>query len=143
MMEKNNNYLKYNNTLPYSYVFGAFGTIELLKNKKNECKAIIIDPSFVSNEAFKTIKNLCNNSNIDIIINLNLISRLRDKGNIFVIGVFNKYESILNNDNHIVLYDINDYGLIGTIIRSMRGFNYENLALINCNIDIYNEHLIR
>ena len=34
------NFEKYNEALSYSYVFGAFGTIELLTNKKDECLAI-------------------------------------------------------------------------------------------------------
>ena len=36
---------KYHQGLSYSYSFGAFGTIELLKNKNCYCKAILIDPS--------------------------------------------------------------------------------------------------
>ena len=43
------NFEKYNEALSYSYVFGAFGTIELLTNKKDECLAILVDPSFTSN----------------------------------------------------------------------------------------------
>lgn len=134
---------RYNENLPYSYVFGAFGTIELLKNKLSECIAIIVDPSFVENEAFILIKKIVLNTNVEIIVDFSLINKLRDKGNIFVIGVFKKYSYPLSNSNHLALYKINDYGTIGTIIRSMRGFDYENLVLIDCDIDLYNEHLIR
>ena len=45
-------YVKYNSSLSYSYVFGAFGTIELLNNKPSQCIGVIVDPSFVKNEAF-------------------------------------------------------------------------------------------
>ena len=134
---------KYQKELSYSYVFGAFGTIELLKNKPNECKAVLVDPSFINNEAFKIIKDICNKNDIEIIIDLKTINKIRDKGNIFVIGVFNKYISTLDDTKHLVLYKIDDIGCIGTIIRSMAGFNYTNLVLIDCNIDIYHEHLIR
>lgn len=136
-------YVKYNSSLNYSYVFGAFGTIELLENKAHECLSIIVDPSFTSNEAFIKIKSLCKAHNIPITIDLKVINKIRDKGNIFVIGVFKKYESKLNSNKHLVLHNINDVGVIGTIIRSMRGFNFENLVLIDCDIDIYHEHLIR
>ena len=50
---------KYNIDTTYSYVFGAFGTIELLNNKSEECLAIIVDPSFVNNDAFLKIKKIC------------------------------------------------------------------------------------
>lgn len=136
-------YSKYNKESSYSYVFGAFGTIELLTNKVEECLAVLVDPSFIKNEAFNKIKTLCQKHNVEIIIDEKLVSKIRDKGNIFVIGVFNKYKSNLSNNKHIVLYNINNVGEIGTIIRSMRGFSFENLVLINCDVDIYDEHLIR
>ena len=134
---------KYKKDLPYSYAFGAFGTIELLKKKNSYCKAVLIDPSFTKNDAFVLIQTLCKENNIEIIINHNEIAKIRDKDNIYVIGVFKKYNMKINNNRHIIIKDINDYGLIGTIIRSMNGFNYHDLVLINCDIDIYNEHLIR
>lgn len=134
---------KYNSNLTYSYVFGAFGTIELLNNKSNQCLAVIIDPSFVNNEAFNKIKTICKEKNIQLLIDLKLISKIRDKGNIFVVGVFKKYESKLSNSKHIILNEVDDVGVIGTIIRSMKGFDFENLVLINCDIDLYHYHLIR
>lgn len=134
---------KYNSNLSYSYVFGAFGTIEMLTSKKSECIAVLVDPSFVNNEAFNKIKDLCKNSKIQIIIDKKVLDKIKDKGNIYVIGVFKKYQHKLSNNQHILLSNVNDVGVIGTIIRSMRGFNFENLVLLNCNVDIYHEHLIR
>ena len=134
---------KYQSSLNHSYVFGAFGTIELLNNQADKCLGVLVDPSFVNNEAFKKIKSICTSKNIPITIDLKTISKIRDKGNIFVVGIFKKYQSTLSNDKHLVLYDINDIGVIGTIIRSMRGFNFENLVLIDCKIDLFHEHLIR
>lgn len=134
---------KYHSQLTYSYVFGAFGTIELLNNQADKCLGVLIDPSFVNNDTYKKIKALCDKKNIPITIDNKLINKIRDKGNIFVIGIFKKYYNELSNNKHIVLYDINDVGVIGTIIRSMRGFNFENLVLINCNVDLFHEHLIR
>ena len=134
---------KYSKDASYSYVFGAFGTIELLKNKANECLAVLVDPSFTNNEAYKIILDICKKNNIKVIVDLKTINKIKDKGNIFVIGVFNKYTSTLDNNNHLVVYKNNDVGSIGTIIRSMRGFNFSNLVLIDCDIDLYHEHLIR
>lgn len=134
---------KYHKGLSYSYSFGAFGTIELLKNKNCYCKAILIDPSFVKNETYKKIVELCKERNIPIVVNLQTISKIRDKDNIYVVGVFDKYQSLIDNNKHILLYRINDVGIVGTIIRSMDGFNFHNLILIDCDIDIFDEHLVR
>ena len=136
-------FLKYSKDLPYSYVFGAFGTIELIKNKANECLAVLVDPSFKNNEAYQTILTICKKENIQVIVDKAIVNKLKDKGNIFVIGVFKKYISELTDGNHLVIYQNHDIGSIGTIIRSMRGFDFSNLVLIDCNIDLYHEHLIR
>ena len=136
-------FLKYTKDLPYSYVFGAFGTIELIKNKAKECLAVLVDPSFTSNDAYKTILSICKTEKIQVIVDKNIVNKLKDKGNIFVIGVFKKYNSPLSNDNHLVIYKNNDIGSIGTIIRSMRGFGFINLVLVDCDIDLYHEHLVR
>ena len=50
---------KYQSSLNYSYVFGAFGTIELLNNQADKCLGVLVDPSFVNNEAFLKIKSIC------------------------------------------------------------------------------------
>ena len=134
---------KYSKDSSYSYVFGAFGTIELIKNKAKECLAVLIDPSFTTNDAYKIILDICKKEKIDVIVDKNIVNKIKDKGNIFVIGVFKKYSCNLTNENHLVIYQNNDIGSIGTIIRSMRGFNFSNLVLIDCNIDLYHEHLIR
>ena len=76
-------------------MFGAFGTIELLTNKKEECLAVLVDPSFTSNEAYEKIVKLCQNSNIKVIVDAKLVNKIKDKGNIFVIGVFKKYKSVI------------------------------------------------
>ncbi len=137
------NLQRYHNQLPYSYVFGAFGTIELLKNQKDKCLAVLVDSSFCQNDAYQRILKLCENTSIEIIIQDDLIKKIRDKGNIYVIGVFKKYEQSLSSSPHVLIYGINDVGTIGTIVRSMLGFNFENLALIHCDIDPFDIHLIR
>lgn len=134
---------KYQKDLEYAYVFGAFGTIELLKHKPEKCISVLIDPSFVKNESFNIIKELCRQYQIDIVIDKKSVDKIRDKGNIYVIGVFKKYQIELTNKKHIVLYNIQDVGMIGTMIRSLRGFYFENLVLIHCDIDLFDEHLIR
>lgn len=134
-------YEKYQKGLPYTYVFGAYGTIELLKNQKEQCLAILIDPSFIHNDAYGKILALA--KNIPVVVDQKTIKKIRDKENIYVIGVFKKYMMQIKDTRHIVLYHIHDYGTIGTIIRSMNGFNFHSLILIDCVEDCYDEHLIR
>lgn len=134
---------KYNESLPYSYVFGAFGTIKLLEESPSICLSVLISPSFKTNDAYNKIDSLCKRHNITIIEDDKLISKIRDKNNIYVVGVFKKIKINTLSNKHIVLINQNDVGQIGTIIRSMQGFDFDNLVLINSNIDIYHYHLIR
>lgn len=134
---------KYHEKLSYSYTFGAFVTIELLKNKINEVQCVLVHSSFVKNEVYQQILKLCKKANKNVIVDNKLVEKIRNKENIFVIGVFRKYKQILNKQNHIVINNINDYGIIGTILRSMNGFDFSSLILINSDIDIYHTHLIR
>ena len=135
---------KYNESLEYSYVFGAFGTIKLLEDRPSICLSILIDSSFVTNEAYKKIYDYSKKYNIPLIVDNKTISRIRDKDNIFVVGVFKKIENNdKNNNKDIVILNENDPGKIGTIIRSMQGFEFYNIVLVNCDIDIYHYHLVR
>lgn len=134
---------KYNKKLSYAYIFGAFGTIEMLQKQPNNALAVLIDPSFVSNDVFKKIKQLAQESHIEIIIDEKIISKIRDKGNIFVIGVFKKYSTCCIAGNHIILYGDYEPGVVGTVIRSLSGFEQKNLILISNNIDLFDEHLVR
>ncbi len=134
---------KYTTDLNYSYSFGAFVTIELLKYRPKDVFCVLVDESFQSQEAFQTIKKICIEYKIQLVVNTKIVSKLRNKDNCFVIGVFKKYQSNINKNKHIILENVNDFGTIGTIIRSMHGFNFDNLILINCDIDIYHPHIIR
>ena len=59
---------KYDSRLSYSYVFGAFGTIKLLEDMPSICIAVLVDSSFLDNEAYKKIVSLANKYDIDVII---------------------------------------------------------------------------
>ena len=86
----------------------TMNVVKLLTNKKDECLAILVDPSFTSNEAYQKIVNLCKNTNIKIIVDNKILSKIKDKGNIFVIGVFKKYQSTLSNNKLIPLFTIDN-----------------------------------
>lgn len=135
-----NNFEKYHHDLNYSYAYGAFVCIELLKKQKDKVIAIIVSPSFIKNEAYQKILSLTNK----IIIDDHLLNKLRQKENTYVIGVFKKYsQNISTATNHLVLNNIVDVGIIGTIIRSMNGFDFHDLVLIGDEYDCFDPQLIR
>ncbi len=140
---KSLDFLKYHEELSYSYSYGAFVTFELINNHPKDTIAIIVDDSFIKNDKFKDLEKLTKKHNIPLFIDNKLISKLRNKDNCYVIGVFKKYKEALTNGRHIILENINELGKLGTIIRGMNGFDFKQLVLLNSSIDYFSPHVIR
>jgi TrmH family RNA methyltransferase len=137
-------YKKYSKDSLYSYSFGAFPTYELLKNKNIPVDSIILHEKLEKSKDLENILKLAKSRNIKIITNGKLIEKLSSKGNIYIVGVFKKYDmNIDNSKNQVLLVNPSDMGNLGTIIRVMLGFNYTNLAIIKPCIDIFDPKVIR
>ncbi len=133
---------KYKKEETYSYTLGAFPTLELIKTKKETIIAIFIHPSFNNQEVINKIYN-----NVDsnlIFKDEKIFSKLSNKENVYIIGIFKKYEMHLDkNMNHVLLDNPSDMGNLGTIIRSSLGFDFLNIAIIEPGVDIFNPKVIR
>lgn len=126
----------------YSYTLGAFPTIELLKKHPDQVLKIYIHSSFKNKEVIDLINSL--RTNCEVEFNDKMINKLSQKENCFVIGVFNKFVSKLNNNNdHVVLVNPSNMGNLGTIIRSCLGFGIKDIAIIRPGVDIFDPKVIR
>ncbi|MDY4670733.1 MAG: TrmH family RNA methyltransferase [Oliverpabstia sp.] len=135
---------KYAKKMEYSYTFGAFPTIELLKNQPEHVLKVLLHPDMNSQTQLDIISNLCREHRIPLETAGKAVEKLRDKENIFAIGVFEKYENTLEVEkNHIVLVNPGDMGNMGTIIRTSIGFGIENLAIIEPGADVFNPKVVR
>jgi TrmH family RNA methyltransferase len=81
--------------------------------------------------------------NIALEKNDGLLERLAHKGNIYVFGVFAKYQMQLSAGSHLVLVNPREPGNLGTIIRTMLAFQLPDLVLINPATDVFHPHVIR
>ena len=123
---------KYAKKMNHSYTFGAFPTIELLKNQPEHVLKVLLHPDMNSETQLEIITDLCNRHNIPTERAAKVVEKLRDKENIFAVGVFEKYTNQLDpTADHIVLVNPSDMGNMGTIIRTSIGFGIENLAIID------------
>ena len=134
----------YNKKLEYSYACGVFPTIELLKAKKDIVTKVILNTKGLKNKGYYEIENICLKNNIPLEYDTKAINSMSAKENIYAICVFKKYESSLNfQDNHIVLVNPANAGNIGTVIRTMVGFGFKDLALIKPSVDIFDPKVVR
>lgn len=146
----------YKKDADHSYTLGAFPTFELLEARPGDVEEIIVHSSFTDREKLESkAASLCDKSRSDhasthpaapirIVENDKLISKLSDKENVYVIGVFRKYTCELAEDlRHIVLVNPGNMGNLGTIIRTACGFGYYDLAVIEPAADIFNPKTVR
>ncbi len=135
---------KYNKNLNYSYTFGAFPTFELIKNKSEFILEVILSTKLKQTDEILNLINLCKQKNINIVYDDKIINKIADKENIFVVGVFKKYATnLVKNKNSLVLVHPADMGNMGTIMRTMLGFNFNNLIIVNPAVDYFNPKVIR
>ncbi len=128
----------------YTYALGAFPTLELLTHKSNTVLKVLISSKATTNEGVQKIKALCQRLNIKIEVADAIITKLAGKENCYAVGVFRKYESkVLHDKNHLVLVGIKDMGNLGTICRTLLGFNMDNLVIIRPAADIFDPKTVR
>lgn len=133
----------YKKTLEYSYTFGIFPTIELIKSKPENIIKVLVSSKYKT-DSDTDIFELCKKYNIKTEVNDKVINRVGDKENNFVVGVFSKYQCELSDkESHVVLVNPSNMGNMGTIIRTLTGFGLKNLAIISPGVDIFDPKVVR
>lgn len=137
-------YKKYRKEDNISFCFGGFPTYELLKSKPQYAREIVVHEKLEKSEQVDRIISIAKEHNIPITCNGKLIEKLSQKGNVFIMGVFEKYtQTISPNQNHVLLVNPSDMGNLGTIIRVMLGFGYTDLGIITPSVDVFDPRVIR
>lgn len=134
----------YKKNYEYSYTFGMFPTVELIKSRPDSVIKVLVSSNFKSDTSSLDIFEICKQFNIKAEINDKQFNRIGAKENCYVIGVFNKYECDLDfNKSHVVLVNPSNMGNMGTIIRTLTGFGITDLAIISPGSDIFDPKVIR
>lgn len=134
----------YKKNYEYSYTFGMFPTVELIKAKPSSVIKVLVNSDFKADTSSMDIFELCDNNKILVEINDKQFSRIGAKENCYVIGIFRKYDCVINeNRPHVVLVNPSNMGNMGTIIRTLTGFGVNDLAIISPGVDIFDPKTIR
>lgn len=133
----------YKKEFEYSYSFGAFPTVELIKARPESVIKVLVSSSY-REEGGLNLNELCREKGIEVECNDRAFHRISPKENCFVIGVFHKYNcQIESHKPHVALVNPGNMGNLGTIIRTMLGFNVKNLAIIDGGADILDPKAVR
>lgn len=131
----------YKKSADYSYTLGAFPTIELIQSKRAKVREVLVHSTFTDRE---NLEQLCRENQIPLRVADKQIARLSDKENVFVIGVFEKYEQKLDGQkSQIVLVNPSNMGNLGTILRTAVGFGIYDIAFISPAADVFHPKVVR
>lgn len=134
---------KYDKGSGFSYTFGAFPTFELVQHKPDVVECVLVHSKLQVSQEIEKLFDLCKAKGIEIIFNDKLIHKIVDKENCFLVGVFRKYETLAKGGNNLVLVNPSDMGNLGTIMRTMLGFDFRNLIIVKPCVDYFNPKVIR
>lgn len=135
---------KYNKKSNQSYALGIAPTLDLLREKPAIVKKVIINLNAKDTKAIDEIKSLCQKNKIRVEYASRAIEKIAVKENTYAVGIFEKYQSFVDTvSNHIVLINPSDPGNLGTIIRTMLGFNFNNLVIIRPAVDMFDPKVVR
>lgn len=134
----------YLSKLEYSYAFGAYPVIDLFKFKADKVIKVLLHPDGKGSDGYDDVIALCKEFGVPFEEHARSIEKISHKGNTYVVGLFEKYELPLDNSKkHVVLDQIRNMGNLGTIIRTMVAFGYEDLALVGPCADIFDPKVVR
>lgn len=135
---------RYRSSLPYTYTLGAFPTLEGLRHQPRHALRILVHSGGERRRNLSEIRARCDACGIPLEINDEAVTRLSHKGNVLVIGVFEKYPATLREDtDHLMLVAPQDPGNVGTILRTALGFGVRDIALVAPEVDPFNPHVVR
>jgi TrmH family RNA methyltransferase len=135
---------RYQKEFEHSYTFGVFPTLELLHHRPEQVVSVLIHSKGERNDGVQKIEQVCRERRIRVEQNDTAIERITNKGNEWAVGVFRKYEQTLDpSANHVVLVNPGDMGNLGTILRTMLAFRFQNLALIRPAVDAFDPRVVR
>jgi TrmH family RNA methyltransferase len=129
---------------PISYTLGVYPTLELLASRALLVREVILSTKGGRNEGIVKIRGLCASGGIACTESDRVIERLSPKENCLAIGAFEVYAEDLDpRAAHVVLVRPSNRGNASTIMRTMAGFGFHDLALIGPSIDPFDPQAVR
>ncbi|MDR0395707.1 MAG: TrmH family RNA methyltransferase [Oscillospiraceae bacterium] len=128
-----------------SYALGIYPSLALMEMKPGCARRLLLDDRG-GGEGVERLAGLCERYRVRTEIAPRLLRRVSGKENCFAAIEFDKESacgSIQTGKPHIVLVEPSDQGNMGSILRSMAGFGYEDLAIIGTAADAFDPRVVR
>jgi TrmH family RNA methyltransferase len=137
-------YKTYRRSFDHSYTLGVYPTLELLIHQPKITSRVILDRKGAKNQGVAKIRSLCRKQGIEIIESDRLVEKLSRRGNTYAVGVFQKESQPVEfQKNHLVLIHPASMGNLGTIMRTMAGYENNDLVIIEPAADPFDPRVVR
>ena len=134
----------YSRKLPYSYALGLYPSLSLIDRRPELAQRLLLAPEGLSNDGVEKLRARCRELDIREEIAERVLRRESRKDNCYAAVVFEKREDDPDPArNHAVLCQISDAGNLGTALRSLIAFGFEDVALVRPCVDAFDPHAVR
>ena len=117
--------------------------MEALTHQHSHLRQVILSRRVIRSKESDALFSLCEKYGIEYTYDDVLIDKLSAKENCYCIGIFDKYQTNICSNEHLVLYHFSDLNDLGTIIRSAVSFDFKDIVLIGSDIDLFDPACIR
>lgn len=134
----------YSRKLPYSYALGLFPALTLIEARPQIALRLLLHPAGAGNEGVEKLRARCRELGVREEEAERVLRRESKKDNCYAAVVFEKREERLDAQaNHAVLCQISDDGNLGTALRALLGFGFEDVALVRPCVDAFDPRAVR
>ena len=135
---------RYKKDFGHSYSFGVFPTLELLTHRPESVRLVVAHSKGSRSSGWEKLEAHCAAHAVPFVVDDRAVERLAHKGNVYVFGVFEKYDAPLSaTADHLLLVQPSDHGNLGTIARTLLAFGTCDVALVAPAVDIFSPHVVR
>jgi len=135
---------RYQKDFELSYACGVFPTLELLAHRPADVLGVVAHPRGQANSGIAKIRQICHQNGIPFELQEKSLPRIGARDNDYAVGIFRKSEPGLDaSRNHVILVNPGGMGNLGTILRTMLGFGFRDLAIIEPAADIFHPETVR
>jgi len=136
-------YRRYKSELEYSYALGMAPVMELIDRRPKSVLVVCVHPDYRADSGVN-IFDICRTRGLRCETDVKPFNIAADKANIFVIAVFDKWNTPLSPLlPHAVFVNPADAGNLGSNLRTCLGFGFRDVAIIKPGADVYSPKAVR
>ncbi|MDR1263268.1 MAG: TrmH family RNA methyltransferase [Oscillospiraceae bacterium] len=137
---------QYDRGNPVSCALGIYPSLALLELNPGCARKLMLDDRGIGSDGVERLTSQCALLNVSVETAPRALKRISGKDNCFAAIEFDKAKACKPVDPskpHVVLVEPSDQGNVGTILRSMAGFDLGDLVLIGSAADVFDPRTVR